>query len=101
MSPGDVVIVRLPPETVYSDGVSLTIAFQRVLSSAAPVNWSSRLGPAVPPPTLSPVRVNESKAATGLPVPSLLNANMPIFAFAGSGAPRPTGAPVLPRAEEG
>ena len=92
-------MVRLPPETAYSAGVSRTIAFQRVLSSAAPANSSSRLGPAVPPPTLSPVRVNESKAATGLPVPALLKANMPILAFAGSGAARPTLVQLLPSVE--
>src|SRR4051812_12657923 len=99
MSPGSVSIVRLPPDTVYFAGLSRTIAFQRVLSSAGPLKASSRLGPAEPPPTLSPVRVNESNAATGLPAPSLLKANMPIFAFAGSGAARPTGVHALPSVE--
>jgi hypothetical protein len=43
--------------------------------------------------------VNESNAATGFPVPSLLNANMPSFAFAGSGAGRPTGVQAEPSRE--
>src|SRR5687768_10452187 len=96
MSPGSVVIVRLLPETVYEPGFSLTIAFQRVLSRLEPSNSSSRLGPAGPP---APVRVKESNAATGLPVASLLNANIPMRAFAGSGAGRPTGVQVVPLVE--
>jgi len=43
--------------------------------------------------------VNESNAATGLPAPSLLNANRPILAFAGSGAARPTVVHALPSVE--
>ena len=45
------------------------------------------------------VTVNESKAATGLPVASPENANMPIWAFAGSGAGRPTGVQLVPSVE--
>src|SRR3954447_2720375 len=94
MSPASVVIVRLPPPTWYLAAFSRTIAFQRVLSRAVPEKSSSRDGPeGVPPPpgTLAPSRRNQSKSATGAVVAALLNANMPIFAPAGTGAGHPTG----------
>src|SRR4051794_37266267 len=101
MSPASLVIVRLPPPTVYFAGFSRTIAFQRVLSSELPEKSSSRDGPdGVPPPgTLAPSRRNQSKSAIGAAAAALLNANMPIFAPAGSGAARPTRVQVVPSVE--
>ena len=100
MSPSSVVIVRFPPATAYLAGFSRTIAFQRVLSSVEPSNSSSRLGPeGVPPPTPGPSRRNQSKSATGEVVAALLNANMPIFAPAGTAAARPTGVHVVASVE--
>src|SRR4051794_13333631 len=103
MSPASVVIVRLPPATVYFAGFSRTIAFQRVLSSELPEKSSSRDGPdGVPPPppgTFAPWRRNQSKSATGAVVAALLNANMPTFAPAGTGAARPTRVQVVPSVE--
>src|SRR3954465_13455646 len=100
MSPGSVVMVRLPPATEYLAGLSRTIAFQRDLSSEPPEKSSSRDGPAgvppLPPPPLGPSRRNQSKSATGAVVAALLNANMPILALAGIGAGRPTGVHVVP-----
>jgi len=52
-----------------------------------------------PPPVPAPLSVNESNFATGLPRPALLNANRPSFAFAGSGAGRPTVVHVAPSVE--
>src|SRR3954462_14220429 len=103
MSPSSVVIVRLPPPTVYLAGLSRTIAFQRDLSSVSPEKSSSRLGPGgVPPPPPPPAvsRRNQSKSATGEVAAALLKANMPIFAPAGSGAGRPTGVQVVPSVED-
>jgi hypothetical protein len=86
MSPGDVVIVSSPPATWYSAGVSRTIAFQRSLSSVAPPNSSSKLGPA----TAGRVIRKESNAASGAAVVAVLpKANTPTFALAGSGQARP------------
>src|SRR3954447_2981690 len=102
MSPGSVVIVRFPPATLYFAGLSRTIAFQRVLSSDEPLKSSSRDGPEDdPPPPLTPApsRRNQSKSATGALEAALLNANMPSFAPAGSGAGRPTGVHVDPSVE--
>ena len=45
------------------------------------------------------MRVNESNAATGAVAAALLNENMPILAFAGSGAGRPTGVQCVPSVE--
>src|ERR687891_2392317 len=98
MSPGSVVMVSSPPLTEYALGLSRTIAFQRVLSSEEPSNWSSRLGPPGPPPPTGPSR-NESNAASGAVAAWLLKANMPTLAFAGSGAGRPTGVQVAPSVE--
>src|SRR5258705_10501488 len=104
MSPSSVVIVSSPPSTAYLDGLSRTIAFQRDLSSAEPSNWSSRLGPAdpppSPPPTPAPSSRNQSKSATGEVVAALLNANMPSLDPGFSGAGRPTGGTVLPSGGE-
>src|SRR5919106_3982736 len=97
MSPGSVVMVSSPPLTEYALGLSRTIAFQRVVSSDEPSNWSSRLGPAGGPP--GPVSRNESKAASGAVAAWLLKANTPTLAFAGSGAGRPTGVQVAPSVE--
>src|SRR3954451_19346990 len=101
MSPGSVVIVRLPPATLYFAGLSRTIAFQRVLSSDEPLKSSSRDGPDDPPPPLTPApsRRNQSKSATGAVEAALLNANISSFAPAGSGAGRPTGVHVDPSVE--
>src|SRR3954453_7878620 len=96
MSPDSVVIVRLPPPTSYLAGLSRTIAFQRDLSSDVPEKSSSRDGPAGP---AGPSRRNQSKSATGVAAAALLNANMPIFAFAGIAAGRPTGVQVVPSVE--
>src|SRR4051794_24453899 len=102
MSPVSVVMVRLPPPTVYLAGLSRTIAFQRDLSSEAPEKSSSRDGPAgvpPPPPTPGPSRRNQSKSATGDVAAALENANMPTFAPAGIAAARPTGVHVVPSVE--
>src|SRR3954447_10612303 len=100
MSPASVVIVRLPPATLYFAGLSRTIAFQRVLSSDEPLKSSSRDGPDdPPPPTLAPSRRNQSKSATGEVEAALLKANMPSFAPAGGGAGRPTGVQEDPSVE--
>jgi hypothetical protein len=97
MSPGSVVIVSSPPLTEYALGLSRTIAFQRVLSSEEPSNWSSRLGPPGVPP--GPSRRKESNAASGAVAAWLLKANTPTLAFAGRGAGRPTGVQVAPSVE--
>src|SRR3954469_10726059 len=100
MSPGSVVMVRLPPATEYFAGLSRTIAFQRDLSSDEPEKSSSRDGPEdPPPPTDAPSRRNQSKSATGAVVAALLKANMPSRAPAGNGAGRPTGVHVDPSVE--
>src|SRR3954451_12772179 len=101
MSPSSVVMVRLPPPTVYFAGLSRTMAFQRVLSSELPEKSSSRLGPdGVPPPrTLAPSMRDQSKAATGAVAAALLKANAPSFDPAGIAAGRPTGVQVVPLVE--
>src|SRR4051794_20814061 len=105
MSPASVVIVRLPPATLYFAGFSRTIAFQRDLSSEEPEKSSSRDGPVdpppppPPPPTDAPSSRNQSKSATGAVEAALLKANMPSLAFAGIGAGRPTGVHVVPSVE--
>src|SRR4051812_28535853 len=96
MSPGSVVMVRFPPATLYFAGLSRTIAFQRVLSSDAPLKSSSRDGPEG---AEAPSSRNQSKSATGEVEAALLNANMPSFAPAGIGAGRPTGVHVDPSVE--
>src|SRR4051812_34451423 len=101
MSPCSVVMVRLPPATLYLAGLSRTIAFQRDLSSEVPEKSSSRDGPAgvPPPPTPAPSRRNQSKSATGDVAAALEKANMPTFAPAGIAAARPTGVHVVPSVE--
>src|SRR5690349_5603525 len=96
MSPGSSVIVRLPLPTVYLAGLSRTIAFQRDLSSELPEKSSSRDGPEG---AAGPSIRKESKSATGVVAAALLNANSPIFAFAGIAAGRPTGVHVEPSVE--
>src|SRR3954470_22550902 len=96
MSPASVVIVRLPPPTVYFAGFSRTIAFRRLLSSEAPEKSSSRDGP---DGAAGPSRRNQSKSAAGVVLAALENANMPIFAFAGIAAGRPTDVHVVPSVE--
>src|SRR3954451_21121433 len=99
MSPASVVIVRLPPPTVYLAGLSRTIAFQRDLSSESPEKSSSRDEVGGDGFAAGPSRRNQSKSATGVATAALLNANMPIFAFAGIAAGRPTGVQVVPSVE--
>src|SRR5919197_247191 len=101
MSPPTVVTFRLPPDTMYFVASSRTIAFHLSLLRVAPENVSPAppkpvLVPPEPPGTFSPVSENQSKRATGAVAALLLNANMPTFAFGGSGAGRPTGVQLWP-----
>src|SRR3954447_16677556 len=98
MSPSSVVMVRFPPATLYLDGLSRTIAFQRDLSKDEPEKSSSRDGP-LGAPEEAPSNRNQSKSATGELAAALLKANMPIRGLAGSGAARPTGVQVEPSVE--
>ena len=94
---GHVVIVSLPPATAYSAGLVAHDRVPAVLSSARAVELvvvaraGRRAAAAAARPGVE--SVNESKAATGLPAPSLLNANRPIFAFAGSARRAADGGP--------
>src|SRR4051794_38060350 len=96
MSPASVVIVRLPPPTVYLAGLSRTIAFQRDLSSELPEKSSSRDGP---DGAAGPSSLNQSKSATGAVEAALLKANTPTLAFAGIAAGRPTAVQFVPSVE--
>ena len=98
MSPGEVVSVSLPPASVRaarrrrgrsrSSGLVQARAVELVVVARA-----GRRAAAAAARCPSPVSVNESNAATGLPTPSLENANRPIFAFAGSARRAPDGGP--------
>src|SRR5262245_24006952 len=95
MSPKTVVMVRLPFATEYFVASSRTIEFQRVLSSDVPPNSS----PGCALGGSGDSTVTQSNLPSTLVAAAFERAKMPIFAFAGRAAERPTAVHVVPSIE--